>query len=416
MGCTRRTFLRSLAAAGASWALAGCTSHGKEVLYAPQAQAKPEVTLHVLGGSGRYFDHSVVHGAVDSFMGERPDVLVSYDDVEGDLYDTALDRRASTGHLDDLFMVDGDRAAALDGDGRLADLSSIDGVDRYDDFVLAAASSADGRLLAAPTRMAPYALFSNREALGRVGTPVPGDFMSLCTVAASGALVEADVAALAKAVVMGLSLDEAGTTLPELSGGPAEVAAFFETGLDALAQLEATGGLKVCPVVPGGDGWAAQSAFAAGEAPLMLAGTWAVGVLERERPDLDYTVDGCPAPGGLPYVVADLDACMAENADTANREQADAFLEHLLSPEVMGELCEDPSCYRPVDFEFGGDSTHRLDYGACRAAGRVFVGNAFGAPAGLEGALVAASSVVVNGGGLPAARKRLADELEARTA
>lgn len=419
MTCSRRSFLGAVGLALASAATAGCSRDpGTFVSYAPRAEARQSVTLTVLGSSGPYFDHSVVSAAADSFMDENPEVLLSYDNVEGELYATAFERRLSTGHLDDVFMLDPSQARMVAAAGQTCDLSGLPGTEAFDGFVAEAARDREGRLVAAPTRVAPFALFCGTGACREAGVSAPGTLDGLEGLCrgwgGDGPLLEGDALALGRALVQGprvLSLGSgAAAALSGSSGDPAALAGLFLDDLARLEALVATGALRLSPDRPGGSGWDGSSAFAAGEAPLMVSGSWAAGRLLRDHAGLDWSVEPLPGPDGRPFVVCDLDACVAVNGTTEHGDQARAFVEYLLRPEAMSGYCNDESCYRPVA-SAAVDGEHRLLYARLVSEGRAVAGNGLQYPDDFDCALSAAVEAVFSGAPCASARDTMARAL-----
>lgn len=420
MACTRRSFVKALGLGAAALSVLGCSRRAApSVFYTPEAKAEQSVTLTVLGSSGPYFDHSVISDAADAFMEENPEVLLSYDNVEGDLYATAFERRLSTGHLDDVFMLDPGQARMVDRAGKACDLSGTAGVERFDPFVVEAATDAKGRLVAAATRVAPFALFCNPGLCRKAGIAAPATFDDLLSACrdwdGETPLLEGDAQALGKAFVLGpavLAQDaDAAGAFRAASGDPGAFSSLLDPGIALMGELAATGAVGLVGARPGREGWADASAFAAGEAPFMVAGSWAAGLLLRDFADLSWTVAGLPGPDGAPFAVCDLDACVALNEGSEHVDQARAFVEYLLRPEVMAAYCNDESCYRPVAAAAGKDTGHRLPYASLAGQGRLIAGNGLQYPSTIDRGLSAAVTVLASGAGAEQAREAAARSL-----
>lgn len=420
MACTRRSFVKAVTLGVAAVSALGCSRRAdSSVFYTPEAKAEQSVTLTVLGSSGPYFDHSVISDAADAFMEENPEVLLSYDNVEGDLYATAFERRLSTGHLDDVFMLDPAQARMVDRAGKACDLSGLAGAEHFDPFVVEAATDAEGRLVAAPTRVAPFALFCNPGLCRRAGLAVPRTFDDLLTACrdwdGEAPLLEGDAQALGKAFVLGPAVLAAGAgaaeTFRAASADSASFSALLDPGLSLMDELAATGAVGLAGARPGREGWADASAFAAGKAPFMVAGSWAARLLLRDFADLSWTVGALPGPDGDSFAVCDLDACVAVNEASEHVGQARAFVEYLLRPEVMVAYCNDESCYRPSAAAAGQDSAHRLPYASLAEQGRLIAGNGLQYPSTVDRGLSAAVTVLASGAGAAQAREAAARSL-----
>ncbi|WP_251159055.1 ABC transporter substrate-binding protein [Caniella muris] len=403
MACTRRAFVAACGLGVASLATLGCSRWADSpVFYAPEAEAAQSVTLTVLGTPGPYLGHSPLAGAVDPFMGENPEVLLTYDEVEGDLYATAFERRLSTGHLDDVFTVDPAQARMVADAGLVCDLSSIAGADAVAPFAAEALTDGEGRLAAVPTRTVPFALFRSDDRCRAEGLSAPGTLdglLGLCRSWDGGApLLEGDARSLARALVLGPSLLSLGTGAHGvLTGDGGRLPAMASAGLRLLERLVATGAVALSAVRPGSDGWGASSAFAAGRTPFMVAGSWAVDALLRERPDLAWSMGPLPGPDGRTFGVCDLDGCVAVNGGSERRDHGVAFVEHLLRPEADGSRCDDGSCYPALSATEVEAGPHRLAYGDLVAAGRMVAANGLWCPDGLDDALDGAVEAVFSG-------------------
>ncbi|WP_252198533.1 hypothetical protein [Clostridium sp. MCC353] len=88
--------------------LTGCTSQpGKNIIYeTPEQDTEPQTNLTFFGFKYEALNVMAIEDSLHSFMDDYPDINISYDGIKSPKYFEILEKRISTGHGDDIFMVD----------------------------------------------------------------------------------------------------------------------------------------------------------------------------------------------------------------------------------------------------------------------------------------------------------------------
>lgn len=90
----------------------------------------------------------------------------------------------------------------------------------------------------------------------------------------------------------------------------------------------------------------AISIFAEEKAYMFLQGNWAYSAIKKQNPDIDMVFIPFPADGGKdPDLYVKLDSSIAVSASCEHPEAATAFLEYLLSEDVMNYYTESTGAY-----------------------------------------------------------------------
>ena len=119
---------------------------------------------------------------------ERLGVNVAYrtytaEDYKDKTYDeVAMDRARND--MDDLYLLNPDTVRALGAEGKLADLSGLDGAKNLRDIIITA-NTVNGKLVAIPQEVVAYGLFVNVDMFKQYGLELPNtpeEFLECCRV------------------------------------------------------------------------------------------------------------------------------------------------------------------------------------------------------------------------------------------
>lgn len=145
--------------------LSGCSQRSSEVMLIenePLAEQE-HIFLSVYGYKADALNLTAIESILDRYMEQNPDIIVTYEGVKGIDYWNALERRAQANGLDDVFMVDHDRVIKLAEQEKLADLSGLPTIGKYQDKMKEQFVGEDGSVYFLPTCISAYGLYINSD-------------------------------------------------------------------------------------------------------------------------------------------------------------------------------------------------------------------------------------------------------------
>lgn len=161
--------------------LAGCGQKNEVVNYETQPMASQKLTF--FGNKHEAANVEVIEEIMTNFMEVNQDVVVSYESIKGSEYYDALQNRESTGHLDDIFMVNHDVVLSFSANDSLADLTDLLANINFSDSILSQMQSPDGKIYWLPTTVSAFGLYCNLDLLEQHGQKVPtnlGEWQAVC--------------------------------------------------------------------------------------------------------------------------------------------------------------------------------------------------------------------------------------------
>jgi len=283
-----------------------------------------------------------------SMAEEQLGVTVDYitytaEDYQDKTYDeVALDRARND--MDDLYLLNPDTIQILAAEGKLMDLSELDGAKNLRD-VVKAANVVDGKLVAIPQEVVAYGLFINKDMFDQYGLDLPDtpeDFLECCRVFKENG-IETPVGAnrwwletfvLAQAFA---DLYNGGNTEAEiaaLNSGEKKYSDYMRPGFEFLQELIDQGYIdaKKAYVSEAIEGEGAD--FLAQKTPIVMA-YWGAANTETAygKPDFNMLVIGFPSSRGQMPVMPMTGIAVGSNAKHA--EDALKTLEIMVSDEAL---------------------------------------------------------------------------------
>ena len=218
-------------------------------------------------------------------MEQNPDIIVTYEGVKGIDYWNALERRAQANGLDDVFMVDHDRVIKLAEQEKLADLSGLPTIEKYQDKMKEQFIGEDGSVYFLPSCVSAYGLYINYDLLEEHGQKVPenwSEFMEVCQYFAdqgSAPIVANNYTSL-RTLIVGKSLysvyqKDSAAAIEAFNRTPAELANTLRPGIELVEQMIDRKWIdceEVSVTNPTSDD---LKLFVSGDRPFMVTGCWA---------------------------------------------------------------------------------------------------------------------------------------------
>lgn len=403
---------------------AGCGQERQDnqiFLFDP-AEEQQDTTLSMLGYKADSLNLLAIEDALHGFMDQAPGVNITYEGIKGSRYWDALEKRASSDTLDDIFMVDHDRVMDFSSRGLLADLSGIPGLEQYTDTVSSQFLNEDGSVWFLPTCIAAYGLYINKDLLKADGQEIPAnwdEFASVCDYYAGQGctpIIINNYSSL-RSLIAAKGLFDV-----YQSKDPAAEIAAFNTGKKDLADQLVPGLEMACEMI--GRGWVDcaealdttqtdgdLSLFVEGERPFMVTGAWASPRVADMEPAFEFSIYPFPILEDGSVLVMDTATCVAVNAGSAYQKEAMDFLAYLIEPDVMWNYCDSQSSYMPLK-----DNRTPTDKAIAPLAenlsnGRSVIGSDYRLTLPLDTALNECTTALLNGADLQEAEDLLRDQL-----
>lgn len=349
----------------ASVTAAACLACGCEVTDDSLSIIDGETTaqtasLSIFGHRADRYSLSVIENTLQSFMSKYSDLTVTYESAPATNYWQALDRRNSSGKLDDVFMIDRDRLITMT-DG-LLDVS--DAVDKsiFSNFARSQMPSG-GAIYAVPTAVTTYGLYVNYDLLEKHGKQQApknlSEFTAVCDYFVKNGITPIvcnnDCSLRSLILARGLydTYCTAGTEskIAQYNKAPTTLAEPLNEGIDFVYEMIASKWIDVEDAASTSNLSGDLLKFATGEYPFMITGGWVSTtlrqILEENGKSLYYDI--------LPYhvkndsssvLVAQTDfICVKKDAGA----QAKELLSLLVSPAALLNLSYGQSCFSPVE-------------------------------------------------------------------
>ena len=155
--------------------MTGCSQRFSEIMLIENepSEEQEQVFLSVFGYKADALNLTAIENILNLHMEQNPDIVITYEGVKGADYWNALERRAQANGLDDVFMVDHDHVIELTGQGKLADLSGLPAIEKYQDIMKEQFINKDGSVYFLPICISAYGLYINYDLLEAHGQKVP---------------------------------------------------------------------------------------------------------------------------------------------------------------------------------------------------------------------------------------------------
>lgn len=378
-----RTICALLASAFACVLMAGCAQKSQVVNL--EDMDINATTITFFGNKYEPENVRVIEEIISGFMEENTDIRISYESLKGSDYFSALQKRIASGKGDDIFVVNHDALLELEQDGKVADLSGLEAVSRYNNAMVSQMTEEDGEIYWLPTTVSMFGLYCNLDLLKEHKQKIPenlGEWEQICDYFVGQGITPIvannDISLKTMAIGVGFYqvyqerrqkevFDRINSGEERLSDylrpGFALVSSFLERGYidaeKALTTKKTSGDLKE---------------FALGNAPFMLTGAWAAGRLEEMSPGFSFEVHPLPVLEDGVLLVINADTRLSVNADSQNLEAALKFVEYFTRDENIQKFANQQSSFSPLK---GGSPSPNKEIRPlipCYEAGRVVLG------------------------------------------
>ena len=367
--------------------LSGCSQRFSEVMLIenePLAEQR-HIFLSVYGYKADALNLTAIESILDRYMEQNPDIIVTYEGVKGIDYWNALERRAQANGLDDVFMVDHDRVIKLAEQEKLADLSGLPTIEKYQDKMKEQFIGEDGSVYFLPSCVSAYGLYINYDLLEEHGQKVPenwSEFMEVCQYFAdqgSAPIVANNYTSL-RTLIVGKSLysvyqKDSAAAIEAFNRTPAELANTLRPGIELVEQMIDRKWIdceEVSVTNPTSDD---LKLFVSGDRPFMVTGCWATSRVADMEPGFSYGVHPFPILDDGSVLIIDANTCISANADSEHLEEVMQLVECITQPDSIWEYCESQSSYTPLQDDRVPTDQTILPASECLESGRIVIGS-----------------------------------------
>ena len=380
---SRRAFLALSGCAFAS-ALAGCSAN-KNVVVEVSDVEQAGVQLTFFGNKYEPLNVNAIEAILRSYMDEHPDVSIVYESIKGASYYDALEKRLSTDHSDDVFVVDHDTVLAFADTGCLAPLDTLSTIGSFSALALGQMRS-EGAIYYVPTSVSAFGLYCNSDLLKAHHVDVPDSFPALLDACATfqnagiaPLVANNDISLKTLALARGLAdtyaRDDAEARIAALTDDPRGFASLVRSGFDAVEELVARGYIDAEQALVTEKTSDDLELFAQGAHPFMLTGAWASARVHDMAPDLAFEVHPLPALDDGASLVVNVDTRVSMHAHNDNLETVTSFLEHLTAPESIEPFANSMCSFSPLVGNAPPDDASLTPLSAAFADGHVVIGS-----------------------------------------
>lgn len=342
--------------------LSACSMHHREevVLYESGKENQREgVKITFFGYKADAYNLLGIENALHGFMEKNPDILVKYEGIKGAKYWEIFSRRADSGYMDDIIMMNHDSLLALEGKGKLADLSGLETADSFSEMAKSQFINNDGSVYFLPTCISAYGLYVNYGLLEEHGQEVPtnlGEFQEVCNYflqqGVSPIIVNGDTSLqsliLAKAMFPIYQMEDSAAEIERFNSGEADLAETLRPGVELVGEMINNGWFDCGELLNAKQPFNALEVFIQGERPFMVAESSASSRVKSMNPELQYNIYPYPVLEDGSVLVTNADTCISVNAESEHLKEALDFVRYLTQPEMLWDYCDRQSGFSPM--------------------------------------------------------------------
>lgn len=360
--CKQMTVL--LIAAMAAGLVGGCSRQHENIniiLEEEEGQSGvQEEKLTFFGHKADALDLVAIENSLHGFMDENEHITVTYEGIRGmSIYWEAFEKRAESGNMDDIVMIDHDRMLALGAQDQLADLSDLSTVENFDSLARSQFVEEDGSVYFLPTCIAAYVLHVNLDMLEEHGQKVPTnleEFTQVCDYFVSQGItpiVANNFTSLrslmvAKALYPVYQEEDPAAQIERFNSGEDDIVETLRPGIEMVGEMIGRGWFDCEEALVTGPISDDLEIFAKGERPFMIAGGWVSVRVSAMEPDFDYEVYPLPVLEDGSVLVEEVNTCVSVSADSEHLEDARRLVEYLTRPDVLWEYCDSQNSFTPL--------------------------------------------------------------------
>lgn len=369
--------------------MTGCSQRFSEIMLIENepSEEQEQVFLSVFGYKADALNLTAIENILNLHMEQNPDIVITYEGVKGADYWNALERRAHANGLDDVFMVDHDHVIELTGQGKLADLSGLPAIEKYQDIMKEQFINKDGSVYFLPICISAYGLYINYDLLEAHGQKVPenwSDFMEVCNYFVEKGMtpIVANNYASLRYLIVARSLysvyqQDSAATIERFNCEPEELANALRPGVKMVEEMIDYKWIDCAETLTTDQTSDDLKLFVGGDRPFMVTGGWGTPRVAAMNPKFSYGVHPFPILDDGGVLVIDANTCISVNADSEHLDEAMQLVECITQPDCIWEYCDSQSSYTPLqDNRIPADETI-LPASACLERRRIAIGSDF---------------------------------------
>ena len=305
-------------------------------------------------------DAEVYNTIVDMFETEYPNIHVDMEITSSDqdeYYSVLTTKLSGNSNPVDVFAVHaGARLTEYVEAGKLLNLKDTDVVTKYNAELLGFGTVDDG-IYGLPQAYNSYLIFYNKGIFEQYGLEEPVSWAEMQNVVSVLKANDIDTISAGFAedwvfdmvvlpLVAAYNTDDA-KLLSKVESGDVQFTDPTIKGVFEDIQAMSDEGF----FINGAQGTSYESSiavFAQGQSAMLLTGTWSIGTLQTQAPDIDLGYFLLPAREADPIMLADASYLIGVNAGSPAQEAAMLFAEYISSPEIAAMYSEQTGQLSPV--------------------------------------------------------------------
>lgn len=346
--------------------VSGCSSPTSS-FYEPE-NTKDQTTekrLTFFGFKYEALNVQAIEKALHGYMDKHTDTNIMYEGIKGIDYYDILGKRITTGHTDDIFMVDQATVLKLEKYGKLADLSDLSTIDDFSDLVKSQ-MLVDGKVNYIPTTISAFGLYCNEDLLKKYKQKIPEnleEFMQVCDFFVKKGItpiianndISLKTIAIGKGMYSIYQKKDSAKQMEQFNRGETDLAAALQPGFDLVETMLKRGYVDVEQTLKTEKTKDDLTDFAKGRNPFMLTGAWAAPRLRDLNLKFTFSIHPYPILTDGSVMVMNIDTRIAVNAESTHVQEAKRFVEYLTQKDVMWEFVNSLSSFSPLDEERNSD-------------------------------------------------------------
>lgn len=244
---------------------------------------------------------TAIEKVLRGFMAENPDIIISYEGVQGEQYWDTLNRRLETGGMDDMMMLHHDYVIRLGAHGKLADMGDLAAAHEFSALMRDQFQEAKGLVHFLPTTLSTYNLYANENLLKKHGQKIPRnleEFAAVCDYFVNQGIVPivANRFASLRHLIAAKGLyplyrqKDPGGEIEKFNTGEQDIVEFLKPGVELVAHMRDRGWIDPAEVLDTTHGKKDLEIFSKGERPFLIGGGWTEPRLAALRPKFQYSL------------------------------------------------------------------------------------------------------------------------------
>lgn len=345
--------------------LGGCSKGQSENIVMEtggKAETEDGLALTFMGYKADALNLVAIEAALRGFMDENPYITVNYEGIKGTAYWEAFEKRADSGNLTDIIMVDRDHMLALRDEDRLMDLSDLATIENFAPLAYSQIVAEDGGIYFLPTCISTYNLYINHDLLKEHGQKIPtnySEFAAVCDYFAARGVtpVIANNYGSLKSLVIAKGMypvyqkENYREEIEAFNSGEKDITETLRPGVELVETMIERGWFDCEEVLSTNQTSDDLALFVQGERPFMITGGWASPRVAAQEPAFTYGVYPYPVLEDGSVLVMEVNTCVSVCKDGDNPEAGKKLTEYMTQKDVMWQYCDSQSSYTPLKDE-----------------------------------------------------------------